>query len=155
MKYRQLTKEQFESLHKEFAQFLASQKIDAIEWDKMKSDNSDLVEEELNLFSDMIWEDVLTKVDYLEHFSKTSVNFFKCEKEAIYRIVVKIDKEIDLFTEEGYTWLLQNPNDPSVDYLKGSKQYTFDRNKELFDLIEKGSQIARGELFEFFNRLTS
>jgi len=155
MKYRQLTKEQFESLHKEFAQFLASQKIDAIEWDKMKSDNSDLVEEELNLFSDMIWEDVLTKVDYLEHFSKTSVNFFKCEKEAIYRIVLKIDKEIDLFTEEGYTWLLQNPNDPSVDYLKGSKQYTFDRNKELFDLIEKGSQIARGELFEFFNRLTS
>ena len=155
MKYRQLTKEQFESLHKEFAQFLASQKIDAIEWDKMKSDNSDLVEEELNLFSDMIWEDVLTKVDYLEHFSKTSVNFFKCEKEAIYRIVVKIDKEIDLFTEEGYTWLLQNPNDPSVDYLKGSKQYTFDRNKELFELIEKGSQIARGELFEFFNRLTS
>jgi hypothetical protein len=155
MKYRQLTKEQFESLHKEFTQFLASQKIDAIEWDKMKSDNSDLVEEELNLFSDMIWEDVLTKVDYLEHFSKTSVNFFKCEKEAIYRIVVKIDKEIDLFTEEGYTWLLQNPNDPSVDYLKGSKQYTFDRNKELFDLIEKGSQIARGELFEFFNRLTS
>ena len=155
MKYRQLTKEQFESLHKEFTQFLASQKIDAIEWDKMKSDNSDLVEEELNLFSDMIWEDVLTKVDYLEHFSKTSVNFFKCEKEAIYRIVLKIDKEIDLFTEEGYTWLLQNPNDPSVDYLKGSKQYTFDRNKELFDLIEKGSQIARGELFEFFNRLTS
>jgi len=155
MKYRQLTKEQFESLHKEFAQFLASQKIDAIEWDKMKSDNSDLVEEELNLFSDMIWEDVLTKVDYLEHFSKTSVNFFKCEKEAIYRIVVKIDKEIDLFTEEGYTWLLQNPNDPSIDYLKGSKQYTSDRNKELFDLIEKGSQIARGELFEYFNRLTS
>ena len=114
-----------------------------------------MVEEELNLFSDMIWDDVLTKVDYLEHFSKTSVNFFKCEKEAIYRIVVKIDKEIDLFTEEGYTWFLQNPNDPSVDYLKGSKQYTSDRNKELFDLIEKGSQIARGELFEFFNRLTS
>ena len=155
MKYRQLTKEQFESLHEDFAKFLATQKIDAGEWNKMKSKNSELVQQELDLFSDLVWDDVLTKVDYLEHFSKTSVNFFKCEKEAIYRIVVTIDKEIDLLSEEGYKWLLQNPKDDAVDYLKGSKQYTSDRNKELFDLIEKGSQIARGGLFEFFNRLTS
>jgi len=155
MKYRQLTKEQFESLHEDFAKFLATQKIDAGEWNKMKSKNSELVQQELDLFSDLVWDDVLTKVDYLEHFSKTSVNFFKCEKEAIYRIVVTIDKEIDLLSEEGYKWLLQNPKDDAVDYLKGSKQYTSDRNKELFDLIEKGSQIARGELFEYFNRLTS
>jgi hypothetical protein len=31
MKYRKLTKEQFESLHEEFAQFLATQKIDVDE----------------------------------------------------------------------------------------------------------------------------
>jgi hypothetical protein len=155
MKYRQLTKEQFESMHQEFAQFLATQKIDVDTWTKMKSDNSELVEEELNLFSDMVWDDVLTKVEYLEHFSKSSVNFFKCEKEAIYRIAVTIDKEIDLLSEEGYKWLLQNPKDDAIDYLKGSKQYSGERNKEIFQLIEKGSQIARGELFEYFNRLTS
>tara|TARA_R110001632_G_scaffold102664_4_gene211107 strand:+ start:4127 stop:4594 length:468 start_codon:yes stop_codon:yes gene_type:complete len=155
MKYRQLTKEQFESLHEDFAKFLATQKIDAGEWNKMKSKNSELVQQELDLFSDLVWDDVLTKVEYLEHFSKTSVNFFKCEKEAIYRIVVTIDKEIDLLSEEGYKWLLQNPKDDAVDYLTGSKQYTTERNQELFELIEKGSQIARGELFEYFNRLTS
>lgn len=155
MKYRQLTKEQFESMHQEFAQFLATQKIDVDAWNKMKSENSELVEEELNLFSDMVWDDVLKKVEYLEHFSKTSVNLFKCEKEAVYRIVITIDKEIDLLSEEGYKWLLQNPKDDAVDYLKGSKEYTDERNYEIFELIEKGSQIARGELFEYFNRLTS
>ena len=155
MKYRQLTKEQFESLHKEFAQFLATQKIDADQWTALKSENSPIVKEELELFSDMVWDDVLTKVEYLEHFSNTSVNFFKCEKEAVYRIVVKIDKDIDLHSEEGYKWLLQNPNDDAVDYLKGSKQYSKERNEEIFELIEKGSQIARGELYEYFNRLTS
>lgn len=155
MKYRQLTKEQFESLHQEFAQFLATQKIDIDTWSQIKSENPEMVEEELNLFSDMVWDDVLTKVEYLEHFSKDSVNFFKCEKEAIYRIVVKVDRDIDLLSEEGYKWLLQNPKDETVDYLKGSKQYTTDRNEEIFQLIEKGSQIARGELFEYFNRLTS
>ena len=155
MKYRQLTKEQFESLHKEFAQFLATQKIDTVEWKKMKEESPKLVEEELNIFSDLVWEDVLSKVEYLEHFSNNSVNLFKCEKEAIYRVVITIDKEIDLFTEEGYKWLLQNPKDKTIDYLKGSKQYTGERNSELFKLIEQGSQIARGELYEYFNRLIS
>ena len=92
MKYRQLTKEQLESLHKEFAQFLATQKIDAVQWQKMKSENSSLVEEELNLFSDMVWDDVLSKVEYLEHFSDNSVNFFKCEKEAEFSIDFEFSK---------------------------------------------------------------
>ena len=156
MKYRQLTKEQLESLHKEFAQFLATQKIDSVQWQKMKSKNSSLVEEELNLFSDMVWDDVLNKVEYLEHFSDNSVNFFKCEKEAIYRTVVTINNNnIDLLSEKGFKWLLENPHDPSIDYFKGSKIYSKQRNIEIFDLIEKGGQIARGELYEFFNRLTS
>ena len=156
MKYRKLTKEQFESLHQEFAQFLATQKIDVDEWNKMKSQNSELVENELSVFSDMVWEDVLNKVEYLEHFSQKSVNFFKCEKEAIYRTVVTINNNnIDLLSEKGFKWLLENPHDPSIDYFKGSKIYSKQRNIEIFDLIEKGGQIARGELYEFFNRLTS
>ena len=155
MKYRKLTKEQFESLHQEFAQFLATQKIDVDEWNKMKSQNSELVENELNVFSDMVWQDVLNKVEYLEHFSQKSVNLFKCEKEAVYRIVIKINKEIDLLSEQGYKWLLENPKDKAVDYLKGSKVYSKEKNIEIFNLIEKGSQIARGELYEYFNRLTS
>ena len=155
MKYRQLTKEQFESLHKEFAQFLATQKIDANKWTALKSENSPIVKEELELFSDLVWDDVLNKVEYLEHFSKTSVNLFKCEKEAVFRIVVTIKKEKDLLSEQGYKWLLENPKDAAVDYLKGSKIYSNEKNIEIFELIEKGSQIARGELYEYFNRLTS
>ena len=155
MKYRKLTKEQFESLHQEFSQFLATQKIDINEWNKMKSQNSALVEEELSVFSDMVWEDVLNKVEYLEHFSQQSVNLFKCEREAIYRIVITINKDIDLLSEEGYKWLLENPKDQAIDYLKGSKVYSKQKNTEIFNLIEKGSQISRGELYEYFNQLTS
>lgn len=155
MKYRQLTKEQFESLHHEFAQFLATQKIDEKEWSKIKAEKPELAQEELDLFSDLVWEDVLNKVNYLEHYSSNSMNLFKSEENTISRIVVKVNKEIDLLTQEGYEWLLKNPKDESVEYFKGSKKYTKERNPEIFDLIEKGSQISRGELFEFFNRLTS
>lgn len=155
MKYRQLTKEQFESLHQEFTQFLATQKIDVNEWKTIKETKPDLAEEELNLFSDLVWEDVLNKVKYLEHFSKSSINLFKADAESMSRIVVQVDRDIDLLSKEGYEWLLKNAQDETVDYFKGDKKYEQERNTELFDLIEKGSQISRGELFEYFSRLTS
>ena len=37
MKYKRLTKEQFEALHQEFTNFLASQSIDKNEWDRNKN----------------------------------------------------------------------------------------------------------------------
>ncbi len=155
MKYRQLTKEQFEGLHEEFARFLASQSIDAKEWKELKEEKPHVAEEEMNVFSDVVWDDVLTKTSYLEHFSSKVVNLFKCDEKEMHRIVININKEIDLLTQEGFEWLMKNPNDESIEFLRGAKPYKGERNTEIFDLIEKGSNISKGEIFEYFNRLTS
>ncbi len=155
MKYRQLTKEQFESLHQEFATFLATQSIDVEEWKQLKKEKPQVAEDEMNVFSDVVWDDVLTKTAYLEHFSKQSINLFKCNEKEVHRIFVKINKDIDLLDQEGFEWLLSNPTDEKVEYFTGTKPYSEERNVELFDLIEKGSAIAKGELYEYFNRLTS
>ena len=153
MKYRQLTKEQFESLHEEFALFLATQSIDVKEWNQLKKEKPQVAEDEMNVFSDVVWDDVLTKTAYLEHFSKQSINLFKCDEMEIHRIFVKINKDINLLEQEGFEWLLSNPTDDAVEYFNGTKKYTSERNLEIFDLIEKGSAIAKGELYEYFNRL--
>lgn len=153
MKYRLLTKEQFENLHQEFALFLASQSIDVKEWDEIKEQKPDVALEEMNVFSDIVWEDVLTKTTYVEHFSETSANFFKCEADKIHRIAIKITWDINLLTQEGFEWLMHNPLDNSVEIFKGSKSYTSERNSEIFDLIEKGSVISNGEIFEYFQTL--
>ena len=155
MKYRQLTKEQFESLHEEFARFLASQSIDVNEWNQLKKEKPQVAEDELNVFSDVVWDDVLTRTNYLEHFSKQSINFFKCDKKEIHRIFVKVNKDIDLLEKEGYEWLLKNPTHDAVEYFTGTKSYTTERNLEIFDLIEKGSAISKGELYEYFIKLIS
>ncbi|PQJ77841.1 DUF6495 family protein [Polaribacter porphyrae] len=155
MKYRQLTKEQFESLHHEFARFLASQSIDVKEWNQIKKEKPNIAEQELNVFSDVVWDDVLNKTKYLEHFSKTSVNLFKCDDEEIHRIAIKINWDINLLEQEGFEWLMKNPMDNSVDIFKGTKKYNSERNVELFDLIEKGSNISKGEIFEYFTNIIS
>ncbi len=156
MKYRQLSKEQFEALHKEFAQFLATQQIDVKEWVSIKQNKPEMADEELNLFSDVVWDDALTKTKYLEHFSKTNINLFKCEEKMISRIVVEISKSnFDFFNATDYNWFIDNTNDSSVQFLKGSKKYTKERNLELFDLVEKGSVISDGKLYESLFQLIS
>ena len=155
MKYRQLTKEQFESLHEEFARFLASQSIDVKEWNEIKKEKPNVAEDEMNVFSDIVWDDVLTKTNYIEHFSETSANLFKCDENEIHRIAIKVNWDINLLEQKGFEWLMQNPMDNSVDIFKGSKPYNSERNTEIFDLIEKGSSISKGEIFEYFNQLIS
>ncbi|TCP23363.1 hypothetical protein EV195_10989 [Tenacibaculum skagerrakense] len=155
MKYRQLTKEQFESLHEEFSKFLATQSIDVKEWTTIKTENPSLAEEEMNLFSDVVWEDVLNKTEYLEHFSSKTINLFKCFDNEIKRIVIKVEEDIDLLTENGYNWLLEHYNNQEVSFFQGKKEYTTERNLEIFDLIEKGSTISNGDLFTFFEKIIS
>lgn len=156
MKYTQLTKEQFEELHAEFAKFLASQKIDVSEWEKIKKNNSKMADEELDLFSDLVWEKVLNRTEYLEHFSKDSINLFKCNDKDMQRIVVKVNKDnIDLLNTEDFNWLVNNSKDASIDYFKGQKSYVKSRNMEVFDLIQQGSVLSKGELYRSISKIIS
>ena len=156
MKYRQLTKEQFEELHLEFATFLAAQQIDVNEWNDIKENKPKVAEEEMNLFSDVVWDKVMQKANYLEHFSENSINLFRCDAEQIHRVVVKVNKKgINLLNTDDYDWFIDNSQDESIEYFKGQKPYTKERNLEVFDLIEKGSVVSDGKLYEAVFKLIS
>jgi len=149
MKYTQLTKEQFEELNEEFAVFLAAQSIDKKQWHKIKEETPDIADKELNIFSDFVWEKVLNKANYIEHFSKDTINLFKCNEKKIDRIVVKINKKgINLLEDSDFNWFLDNSKDPSIEYLKGEKPYNKERNIEIFELIQQGGVVSQGKLFE-------
>lgn len=156
MKYAKLTKEQFEELSEEFAVFLAAQSIDEKEWSKIKNEQPDLAEKELEVFSDFVWEKVLDKTGYLEHFSEDALNLFKCNDNEMQRIVVKVNKEgINLLDTKDFDWLLDNSKDPRIEYLKGKKEYTSKRNLEIFDIVQKGGVVSDGKLFEAMHKMLS
>ena len=83
MKYRRLTKEQFEELHKEFINFLATQSITADEWSKLKLEKPKLASKEMDVFSDLVWEGVLLKVKYLENISSKHMYLFQVLNNSI------------------------------------------------------------------------
>ncbi len=154
MKYERLTREQLEELHEEFSRFLASQQITKDEWDKIKSEKPQVAEEELDLFSDLVWEGVLNKVEYLEHFSPQHIFLFHFKEEVIELIGIKLDNQaVDLQTTEGYNWLRNNLMNEDVDVYTSQKPITEDRNKDIFALIKQGARITKGELYAYFKKI--
>ena len=154
MKYTRLSKEQLEELHPEFINFLATQSIDAKEWDTLKTEKPEVAEAEIDVFSDLVWEGVLNKVEYLEHFSKDQIHLFYLTSEKMHLIAVKTKKpEIDLLTKEGYSWLQKNLMDDAVSFFNAKKEYNTDKNLDKFNIIKEGAQITKGDLYNYFAKL--
>jgi hypothetical protein len=148
MKYKRLTKEQFEALHKEFSNFLATQSIDKTEWDSIKANKPEVAEQELDVFSDLIWEGVLTNAHYLEHFSKNHIFLFHCQEKLIQSIVLKaLEPQVDFMQKEGLQWLSDNMFTDTVEIHIGKKEYQTERNKAIFDLITEGAILSDGQLY--------
>src|SRR5690606_28080910 len=156
MKFTRLTKEQLEELQQEFINFLATQSITAAEWEEIKNLKPEVAEEELDVFSDLIWEGVLDKVTHLEHFSPNQMFLFHITQVEIHLIGIKIDNEaIDITTRQGYQWLQKNLMDNAVNLYTSSKPLTDDRNKDIFALIQQGASITKGDLFNYFDRIVN
>jgi hypothetical protein len=154
MKYKRLTKEQFEALHLEFANFLASQSIDKKEWDEIKTNKPQVAYQELDVFSDLIWEGVLTNASFLEHFSKNHIFLFHCQKDFIQSIVLKsMVQDVDLLTNEGLQWLSDNLFTDNVEIHVGKKKYDKERNDAIFDLITQGTILSDGQLYLQINTI--
>ncbi len=156
MKYARLTKEQFEELHQEFINFLATQSITAEEWKDIKTNKPEVAEQELDVFSDLIWKGVLSKVNYLEHISPRQMHLFYCAKKEMRLIALKIkNKDIDITTTKGYDWFRDNLLSDDVEFFTAKKEYSEDKAADKFKLIQEGANITKGELFKYFEGLVS
>jgi len=154
MKYQRLSKEQFEELHQEFINFLATQSITSDEWEEIKTNKPEVAEQELDVFSDLIWEGVLNKVEYIEHISPQQLHLFHFDNNNIQLIALNIKNQtVDITTKEGYDWLRNNLLDDNVEFYNAKKEYSDDKNLDKFKFIQQGGNITKGQLFNYFKKL--
>ena len=153
MKYSRLTKEQLEELHPEFINFLATQTITAAEWDEIKTSKPEVAEQELDVFSDLVWEGVLNNAQFIEHISPQQMHLFSLGEDKMHVIAVQIKNGIDITTKDGFDWLRENLMDENVAFLQAKKEYSEDKNKDKFTLIQQGGVITKGDLYTYLNKL--
>ena len=143
VKYRKLSQNELKEFEKEFINFLVVNSITADEWVEIKANQKDKAEGIIDKFSDVIFESILRKANYLEFVSPKSIKCFQCLADEIVLVGVDAPKESNLdFTKQ------INSNFDNLEVYTSTKKYKKQRELEIFDLIKAGAQISDGELFK-------
>ncbi len=160
MKYRRLAAEELQELEAEFIQFLASNTITGPDWEKLKRDKPERAEELIELFSDIVFEKVLEKVEYLEMSTRQDIRTFHCEQGIIRMNGIRVEGETNLdFTKttDPQSMIAEaKESGATLQVYTGEKGYTPGRSEELFRMMQQGALISRdGHLFKTLEALKS
>lgn len=149
MKYRRLTGEQLEALEKEFIEFLVVNGITADDWQKIKDKDSEKANKFIDLFSDVVFESIMRKVEYILWQSPKEIRAFQCLSEKMVLVGMKVgeDSSIDLTNTDEISQAMKNPPE-NIQIYTTDKAYTDARESELFQMLENGSFISDGKIFK-------
>ena len=157
MKYRRLTNEELAELETEFVRFLVSNTVTGDDWEKTKKDDPAKAEGLIEIFSDIVFDKTISKIEYLELKTPKDLKIFRCNKENIELMGLKVEGESDLdftheITPEEMMEKLQT-SDAKLQMYSANKKYKSNREEEIFQMMQWGSLISNGKLFHLFRTL--
>lgn len=141
-KYRLLTIDELKEFEKEFVDFLVVNGIEPEKWEELKENDPSSVDKIIELFSDVILESVLRKVNFIQLKSKKYVHAIQCLGDKM--ISIALEDSAPESEKSG----AEDKRENSLSIYKSEKAYVENREKEIFDLIQKGYQISDGDLFK-------
>jgi hypothetical protein len=148
MKYKRLTTEELKELQPEFIHFLAAAQITGADWDTMKKNERSKAEELIEVFSDMVYEKVMSKIKFLEYREKKTLNIFHCKDDGIVLVGLRVNEHslLDLTADDVFSqWTESSMN--SVNVVKTERPYQKERGVEVFELVQSGCLITDDRLF--------
>ncbi len=157
MKYRRLNQEELTELEPQFIRFLASNTVTAEDWKKLKENDLPKAEELIVLFSDIVFQQTLEKVNFLEHRSPKELQIFSCLPELIKLRGLRIEGEstVDFTRNDPPDQMMQQlqASNAELQIFQAEKTYNKTREMELFEMMEQGCRISQGEMFSVLEQL--
>ncbi len=130
VRYRKLDLEELNELEPKFVNFLAANGVEAQEWTALKDKGTKRVDELIGLFSDMVFDKIMTDTQYLDFEEEDKRYYFRC-----------LETRLELIVLEGL-----KQDESSIYSLE--KEYSKERNLEIFDMLETGCVISDGSKFK-------
>ena len=152
MKYRRLSKAELTELKTEFVQFLAANTVTGADWEKIKAESPERMEGLIDLFSDLVYEQTLDKLQYLEHRTQTELRCFHClpDKIVMLGLVAKDCPNFNFQDHLPSSEMMSKIKEEggSIQFFSAEKEYKQDRKAELFKMLENGCLISKGQLYQ-------
>ena len=146
-KYRLLTDAELKSLESEFVDYLVVNGITADEWQRLKIDENEKAQQITDLFSDVVMEGALRKINFLDLYTSETLQGIQCLEDRMLMVAVKSeDKDFDLLNKTQFT--LEDIQSGKVTVYKGQKKYEGSREEAIFEMTQKGYEVSEGELFK-------
>lgn len=146
-KYRKFTTEELAGLEEDFTKYLVINGITSDDWVKLKSVAPQKAEEILITFSDVIWESILRKAQYIDLYESQVITAYNCDLEKIsMRGLFTKDAAYDFTTSESIA-LARNAPPKDLEYFSSLRGYSKSREEEIYELILRGGQISKGDLY--------
>lgn len=154
MQYRRLSLEELKELEKEFTQFLAANDVFPDTWENMKKETPEKAEHLIEQFSDLVFNKVLGKIQYLEHASPKELKIFHFQEDKIEMVGLAVDPAnttIDLTDQTIIDQLAKDyeslAQEGDVKVFNTEKGYSKDPKQEIFELSESDCYVVDGTLF--------
>jgi len=154
MKYKRLTSDELQALEPDFINFLASAQITGPDWEKMKKQELEKANELIDVFSDVVYDKVLSKIMYLEYRDSKTLNIFYCAPDKVQLVGLRVKEHslLDLTAPDVLDQWNQN-NNGSVTIVRSEKAYAADKQTEVFELLQSGCLITDDSLFNTLNSI--
>ena len=95
MKYRRLTNEELQEIETAFVRFLASNSVTADDWVKIKTTDTEKAEGLIEMSSDIVFDNTLEKVEYLEFKTAKDIKLFHCQADKMELMGMLVEGETE------------------------------------------------------------
>ena len=147
-KYRWLSHIELEALEKEFIEYLVLNRITADDWIEIKLIQQEKAEKIIELFSDVVFETIFRKVQYLDLRTKTELKSVQCLATQMVLVGVSSVENNDIDLSDPILFDTYKKTPPKLNIYTSNINYKEARELELFRLTEEGFSIADGKLFK-------
>jgi hypothetical protein len=153
MKYKYLTHEELQILENELLQFLIVNGFDGPEWEKMNKEQPDKAIEIVSVFSDLVWQRSLEKVQFGEKIYNHQFLVFSFQKDQIEMLALSSKEQNKMLnTFEDFIELLKT-NPAKIEILHQTKAYTSNREEEIFFMMNNGLLLSDHSRYDFLLKL--
>lgn len=160
MEYRRLTLDELRELEPEFKRFLATHQIQPEDWEQIKQEDPEKMHSLIAQFSDIVFDNVLGKVQYLEYRKAKEISVFYFAEDQLYIAGLRIrnsDPSIDLNKEAVLNQLASDANsllnEGDLEVFTSAKPYQRKVKQELLQFWESGCVVSNQSLYQTIHQL--
>ncbi|MEZ4887525.1 MAG: DUF6495 family protein [Chitinophagales bacterium] len=148
MKFRRLTYEELEDRTSQFLQFLAQNAIDTSQWSDLQKTNPKYVQKLVDDFSDLVMEDNLNEIEFLEQRTDKELKVYKLldSKAVVINLQINAGTELNLCRYASVSNLLSGFDArmwKSIQLNISEFVYESDRAQTIFQFMESGCFITK------------